>query len=157
MEGNFTKIIIVSLCDIFSKDIGKTLSQNLDMIFCDTKDLIEYELIDKKAIEKFCTVEYLEYAEASVIRHISTFVNVVVSISFDYLIHSLNILKEGSLIVFVKLPKTYIKQCGEAVNEIAYQSRTKELEKLATVTVDVKKTDVNFVCEKILNALGGII
>lgn len=154
---DFNKIVIVSLCDSYSKNIGSFLSQNLDMIFCDIKDLVEYELIDKNAIEELCTKEYLDKAERSVFEHVASFENVVASISYDYLIKNINIIKNNSLIVFLKLSKQYIKENGNLIDKIAYESRTKDLEKLALVTVPIKKTDVEFVNNKVLEKLGGIL
>ena len=57
---NFNKIIIVSLCDGYSKELGYKLSQNLGMMFCDSKDLIEYELVDIQALEELCSKDYLQ-------------------------------------------------------------------------------------------------
>lgn len=153
----FNKIIIVSLCDRFTKNLGKRLSQNLDMIFCDTKDLIEYELIDKKAVEKLCTKDFLEKSERNVLKHIASFENVVVSISYDYLVHNLNILKERSLIVFVSLSKKYIKEKSNSINFISYDERSKKLKEIANLTVNVLNTDLDFVCKKIITQLGGIL
>lgn len=154
---DFNKIIIVSLCDRFTKNLGKRLSQNLDMIFCDTKDLIEYELIDKKAVEKLCTKDFLEKSERNVLKHIASFENVVVSISYDYLVHNLNILKERSLIVFVSLSKKYIKEKSNSINFISYDERSKKLKEIANLTVNVLNTDLDFVCKKIITQLGGIL
>lgn len=154
---DFNKIIIVSLCDRFTKNLGKRLSQNLGMIFCDTKDLIEYELIDKKAVEKLCTKDFLEKSEKNVLKHIASFENVVVSISYDYLVHNLNILKERSLIVFVSLSKKYIKEKSNSINFISYDERSKKLKEIANLTVNVLNTDLDFVCKKIITQLGGIL
>ena len=154
MNGKiFDKIILVSLCDKFTRDLGNFLSQNLGMIFCDAKELVEYELVDKKAMEELCSVEYLEKSEKKVAKHIASFENVVVSIGYDYLMHNLDILKEKSLICFVKLPKSFVKANGEAINEIAYDARTADLEKISDVTLSVRKTDVEFVVEKIISNL----
>ncbi len=154
MEKGFNKIVIVSLEDDFSRKIGKTLSENLDMMFCDAQDLMEYDLIDKDAIKKFCSEEYLLNAEKKVFQHISSFVNVVVSISFDALTHNFETLKDGSLIVFLKVPRNAIK---EKINKIAYDNRSEELEKISTLTLKVKKLDCNFVCDKVIKAIGGIL
>lgn len=154
---DFNKIVIVSLCDSFSKSLGNLLSQNLGMIFCDTKDLVEYELIDKQLLESFCSKEYLEKAEKTVLKHISSFENVVVSINYDYLRHNLNILKAKSLIVFLKFSKNFVKENGSAVDIISYEERTEELQKTATLTINVQKTDLNFVCQKVVQQLGGLI
>ena len=157
MERNFNKIVIVSLCDGFSRDIGNLLSQNLGMMYCDTQALIEYELIDKKLIEELSTKKYLQEAEKKVIKHISSFENVVVAISFDYLTHNLNIIEPNSLIVFVDLPKTYLKDKVGQMEMVAYESRTEKLNKIATVKLKIRKYEPNFVCQKIIEALGGIL
>lgn len=157
MERVFNKIVLVSLCDKFTKDVANVLAQNLGMMFCDTKDLIEYELIDKQAIETLCTKEYLKKSEISVLKHIASFENVVVSINFDYLSHNINILKQGSIIVFLKLSKNYVKNNSDAVEFIDYEQRTQSLTKIATATIDIRKTDSKFVCNKIINTLGGIL
>ena len=154
---DFNKIVIVSLCDRFSKNLGKKLSQDLGMIFCDTKELIEYELIDKKAIKKLCTKEYLDKLEKSVFAHIASFENVVVAIGYDYFVHNINILKEKSLIVFVDLPKKYVKEKSNIVEFLAYDDRKEALKKMATLTVSVRNTETDFVCRKVLNELGGLL
>ncbi len=157
MNTNFNKIVIVSLCDEFSKNVGKRLSQQLDMIFCDAKDLVEYELIDKDALKQISSKEYLDGAEKKVMSHIASFENVVVAINFDYLSNNFDILSCGSIVVFLRLPRTYVgKFCG-SVNEIAYESRTNMLETLANVTLKVQFVDEEKVCNKIINTLGGIL
>ena len=153
----FNKIVIVSLCDRLTKSVGKKLSQHLGMIFCDTKDLVEYDLIDKKAVEKLCTKEYLEKAEKKVISQIASFENVIVAINYDYLVHHINILKAKGLVVFVNLPKKYVKEKSNVVNFISYDERTKTLKNISTLTVNVRNTNVDFVCNKIITELGGIL
>ena len=157
MDTNFNKIVIVSLCDEFSKKVGKNLSQELGMMFCDTKDLIEYELIDRKAIETLCTKEYLKKSETSVLKRIASFENVVISINFDYLTHNINILKQGSIIVFLKLSKNYVKNNSGTVEYISYEEATQKLTQIATATINIRKTETNFVCEKIIDTRGGIL
>ena len=110
MKDVFNKIVVVSLCEKYTKDVAQNLSGKLDMMFCDTKDLIEYELIDKKAIEKLCSKSYLKSSEKGVLKRIASFENVVVSINYDYLIHNFQILKNKSLIIFLKLSKNYVKE-----------------------------------------------
>ncbi len=157
MERVFDKIVLVSLCDKFTKEVGNALSQSLGMMFCDTKDLIEYELIDRKAIETLCTKEYLKKSETSVLKRIASFENVVISINFDYLTHNINILKQGSIIVFLKLSKNYVKNNSGTVEYISYEEATQKLTQIATATINIRKTETNFVCEKIIDTLGGIL
>lgn len=154
---DFNKIVIVSLCDSYSKNLGNILSQNLDMMFCDTKDLIEYELIDKNALEQISSKKYLQESEKRVVKHIASFVNIVVSINYDYLIHNLKELKNNSLIVFVNLPKKYVKENGNIVDYLDFENRTKDLSEISNVNLNIRKIDINFVVEKIVEKLGGIL
>ncbi|MBE7075989.1 MAG: hypothetical protein E7375_02865 [Clostridiales bacterium] len=153
----FNKIVIVSLCDRYTKKLAKFLSQSLDMMFCDTKDLIEYELIDKKTLKKFASKEYLKNAERSVFRHIASYTNILVNINFDYLVHNIDLLKENSLIIFVRLPKIFIKENSNVIQNIAYDERTKRLEGVCDLTVNVKKLEIDFVARKIIEEIGGIL
>lgn len=157
MDTNFNKIVIVSLCDEFSKKVGQTLSQELGMIFCDTKDLVEYELIDKDALKKVSTKEYLESAEKKVIAHIASFENVVVAINCDYLTNNINILNCTSIIVFLKLKKEYVEKNGGTVNFLAYKSRTQRLQQFSSLTIEIEETLPKKVCAKIIKELGGIL
>ena len=119
MKTNFNKIVLVPLCDNFSRKIGKTLSQSLGMMFCDAKDLVEYELIDKDMLKQISSKQYMDQAEKKVMKHLASFENVVASISFDYLIHNINILKAGGMIVFLQLSKKYISEEEKGINMIA--------------------------------------
>ena len=123
---SFYNIVIVSLCDSLSVQISKVLSQSLGMMFCSTKDLIEYELIDKNKLQKLCSKQYIDDCEKKVIKQISSFENVVVSINFDYLIHNVNILKERSLIIFINFSQKIIKEFGSNIDNIAFPSRIKK-------------------------------
>ncbi len=154
MNKRFNKIIIISLNDQLTQKIGKTLAEKLEMMFCDAKDLMEYDLIDKGAIEQFCTKEYLEESEKKVFKHIASFMNVVVSINFDSLINNIDVLEENALIVFLKVAKTHI---SDPINKVAFKERNKTLEDISDVTVSVRKLDANFVYDKIIKALGGIL
>ncbi len=157
MIESFNKIILVSLCDKFSTEVGKTLSQSLGMMFCNAKDLEEYELIDKDTLKEVCSKEYFEKREKSVIKHIASFEDVVVSINYDYLIHNINILQKHSLIVFLDLTKDYVKENGNIVDVIDYENRVVNLKNISVVNIDIEDADANLVCEKIITQLGGIL
>ena len=156
-KTNVNKIILVSLCDKWTADVGKTLSQSLGMMFCDVKDLVEYELIDKDRIEKLCSKEYLIESERKVIRHVASFENVVVAISFDYFANNQPILKKESLMIFLDAPKKYIEEKAGAIAAISYDAREKTAREFTDIVVSVKKTDKEFVCKKIIETLRGML
>lgn len=156
-EQDFNKIVIVSLCDGFSQDLGKLLSQNLHMMFCDAKELVEYELIDKDRLEEIATKAYLDKCEKRVFKHIASFENVVVSIDYDSLIHNFDLLNKQSLFVFVKLTKTFVANKATVPNLICFQEHSQQLEQLCTITVEVRKTDLLFVCDKVIESIRRIL
>lgn len=156
-EKNFDKIVLVSLSEKFTSELGTMLSQTLGMLFCDAKELVEYELIDKKAVEQLCSVEYLEESERKVMRHIASFENVVVSISYDYLVHNYECLSQKGLIIFLKLPQSFVKDNGKPLDRLAYKDRTSKLQQLADISVSVRKTEVGFVLQKVIENLRSLI
>ena len=156
-KKNFNKIILVSLCDKFSSKLGTAMSEDLGMLFCDTKDMMEYELVDRHAIEELCSVDYLNARERRVIKHIASFENVVVSINYDYLVRNFNLLEEGAVIIFLQLPKTSVKEKEDAINCLAYDSRTEDLKAIADVCIALKDTDIDFAQGKVEEELGRLV
>ena len=154
--NKFNKIVIVSLCETFSNDIANLLSQDLHMLFCGTKELVEYELIDKQALEEKCSMAYLKKLEKNVIKQVASFENVCVSISYEYFTQNFSLFKKNSLIVFIDLPKTYIKK-NSTIDFLDFENRQAKLKEYATCVVSIHKVDATFVKNKILNTLGGIL
>ena len=152
----FNKIVIVSLCDSWTKELSNVLSQSLDMIFCDTKDLIEYELIDKNALAEISSKEYMDEAERKVVKHIAGFENVVVGINYNYLSRHFDLLKNNSLVIYLSLSKAFVKANANPIDFVAYDRRNEELKNMADIVITVKKTEYNFVCLKIIDKLGEV-
>lgn len=153
----FNKIVLVSLCDKWTSELANMLAQSLDMMFCDTKELIEYELIDKQAIEKMCSKEYLEKSERKVLKHISSFENVLVSINYDYLARHFDLLKDNSMVIYLDIPKSFIKQNANPINFISHNKRSNHLKEISNITITLRKTEQSFVCQKIIEKLRSLI
>lgn len=151
--NDVNKILIVSLCNDFSKEVGNVLSQTLGMMFCDIDDLFEYELIDKDKIQQISSKEYMRERERKVMRHFASFENVVGVVGFEEFVNNTNVLQQRTLVVFVNLPKSYVEERGKAIDVIAYQDRNREIEAKVDAVVSVRKVDTKFVCEKILDVL----
>lgn len=153
---DFNKIVIFSLSDKFTRNVCKKLSDSLSMIYCDTKDLVEYELIDKNRL-KAISKDFLELSERNAISRMASFTNVVISIGYQYLLPHYEILKPNSLMVFLHLPKTFIKEKSNTLNFIAYDQRSEQMERWSQVVIKVKKTDAELVKDKIIEKLGGML
>lgn len=147
------KILIVSLCNDFSKQVANILSQSLGMMFCDIDDLVAYELIDQDKMKELTSREYLAERERKVMKHFASFENVVGTTNYQYYVSNCTILSQKTLVVFVKLPKSYIKEVGDEVDVLAFDDRTEKMEAVSDFVVAVKKVDEKFVCEKIIEVL----
>lgn len=152
----FNKIIIISLFEKFSEEVGNLISHDLGMLFCSAKDLMDYEIIDRKAVEEKCSVAYLKKLEKKVIKQIASFVNVCVSISYERFVENEALFRDNSLVIFIDLPKTYVKTTSTS-DYLRYDERRENLKKLSTISVSVRKIDADSVKEKILSQLGGIV
>ena len=64
--------------------------------------------------------------------------------------------KKESIIVFVDLPKSYIKEKSK-ISFIRFEERTLRLKQFANLVIGVRKADKELVKTKILKQLGGIL
>ena len=152
-SSNINKIIIVSLCDKWAVEVGDRLSQTLGVMFCNVEDLVEYELLDKEKLAAVTSQEYLKESEAKVMRHVASFENVVASISYDYYVNNLKVLKKNAITFFLEVPKKFVREQGATINVLAYEERNKKLESECDFSLKMIKTEPDFVCEKIINTL----
>ena len=155
-EKKYNKIIIVSLYEKFSTHVAKNISNDLGMLFCSARELIAYEIMDRKLVEERCSVEYLKKQEQRVLRNLASYENVCISISYERFMESYELFQKESIIVFIDLPKTYIKQKSK-ISFIRFEERRARLEQNSTFSIKVRKVDVDLIKNKILKQLGGIL
>ena len=155
-EKKYNKIVIVSLYEKFSTLVAKNISNDLGMLFCSARELIAYEIMDRKLVEERCSVEYLKKQEQRVLRDLASYENVCISISYERFMESYELFQKESVIVFIDLPKTYIKQKSK-ISFIRFEERQARLEQNSTFSIKVRKVDVDLIKNKILKKLGGIL
>ena len=155
-EKKYNKIVIVSLYEKFSTLVAKNISNDLGMLFCSARELIAYEIMDRKLIEERCSVEYLKKQEERVLRNLASYENVCISISYERFMESCELFQKDSVVVFIDLPKTYIKQKSK-ISFIRFEERQARLEQNSTFSIKVRKVDVDLIKNKILKQLGGIL
>lgn len=155
-EADFDKIVIVSLYERFSTLVAKAIAKDVNMLFCSTRELLAYEIMDRKLIEERCSVDYLKKQELRVIKNLASYENVCISISYERFYENASLFLKNSLIVFIDLPKTYIKQKSK-ISYIRFNERRENLIKTSTLSLKVRKVEVESVKNKILKQLGGIL
>lgn len=156
-EIKINKIMLVSLCDDWTVSVATQLSQNLGMLFCNIKDLVEYELMDKKIIQEICSTDYLLERERKVIEHYLSFENVVSSVDSDFLLHNKKLNDSSNYTIFLNVPKTFLSEKDEAVNLISYADRTKKMKQICDAYINIRKTNMDFVCERIIEKLREVL
>lgn len=155
-EADFDKIVIVSLYERFSTLVAKAIAKDVNMLFCSTRELLAYEIMDRKLIEERCSLDYLKKQELRVIKNLASYENVCISISYERFYENASLFLKNSLIVFIDLPKTYIKQKSK-ISYIRFNERRENLIKTSTLSLKVRKVEVGSVKNKILKQLGGIL
>lgn len=155
-EADFDKIVIVSLYERFSTLVAKAIAKDVNMLFCSTRELLAYEIMDRKLVEERCSVDYLKKQELRVIKNLASYENVCISISYERFYENASLFQKNSLIVFIDLPKTYIKQKSK-ISYIRFNERRESLIKTSTLSLKVRKVEVESVKIKILKQLGGIL
>ena len=157
MKKSFNKIMLVSLCDKWTSQVAYVLSQKLGMMFCDIKDLLEYDLSEKQAMEDLCSPEYVKKREKAVIKRYLSFENVVSSVESDVFFFFFEFEAESNYIIFLNVPNEFTQKNGSAINVITLDSRKKILKESADVCISIRKTDEDFVSEKIIEKLREIL
>lgn len=135
-------ILIVSLDNRFSKLVAATLAEKLDMFVVDCREMLVYDLSNRKEIIEKCGIEYLKTRETSVLEKCASFQNTVISINYD-LFHEYSKLFINSVIIYLKLNNAKVK---ETTNKIAYQSRDQFISKNCDFSILLdKKSKINSV------------
>lgn len=107
-------------------------------------------------MEEIASVKYVKDVEKKVLKNLASYENVCISLSYEHFMTSYKSFENNSLIIFLDLPKNYIKE-NEMVSFLDYDERKKNLSELSTCLVSVRKLDKNFVKDKVLKILGGIL
>lgn len=157
VKNSFNKIMLVSLCDKWISSVAYFLSQKLGMLYCNVNELLEYDLSEKKAMEDLCSPEYVEKREKGVIKHYLSFENVVASVDYDVFVHNKEFMDKSNLVIFVNVPNQFTESNGTAINVISLDDRKKKLKERADICINIRKTEEDFVSEKIIEQIREIL
>ena len=156
MKKNIT---IISLASSFKKHIAKKLADELEMIFADVNELMEYNLINDEMLA-VAGQEYYDKNERKTLQTIASYENTILTVDFSTLNKSNNIdiLKQNSLIIYLALNfedlqninKNELDKSQIKLNDIAFKDRNLLLKNYADIIVDVDSLDLSKVIEKIL-------
>lgn len=157
-------ICIIGLATNFTKTISKLLSDKLEMFYADVNDLLNFDLLDIKEVEKVSGKDYILKQETSKVKTVSTYENTIITVSYNSLVQNENyeFFKPNTLIIYAKLtPILYeqaIKQDKLTKNQriiatAVFSDRNKFCEKISNLTVELKSLNEN---EEVENLIASI-
>ena len=142
-------ILIVCLNDKIGQEISIVLADKLNMLFANSKEIVNYEVFDSKSVIEKCGLEYFEKKELKSLKHISNYENAVVCVDYDYFTKGEEFFKKTCNFVFVRIKKKQLED-DDTINMIAFEERDKELENKCEFVVN-NKTKVEKTVNEILN------
>ena len=158
-----SNIIVVGLDYTFAGQICLNIANKFDMFFLDVKDLIEYNLINSKNVEKLCGVEYLKQEQKTIAISAKNYENTVINFPYSLFLDN-DIAGEvtvNSLVVFLKMEKQVLEQINTTKSEqnnltteiIVADELNKLISKKSDIVVSVDNSDLNFNVEKIIQTM----
>lgn len=144
-----SNICMVGLLQNYTKTVCKCIADALEMFYADVRELLEFDLISLAEASKIVGLDYIEKQECNKIKTLASYENTI--FTMDYLSlnqeDNLNNVKQGSLLVYLKLSKRLFTKLVKKENlpqseEILLSSMFKEhnemLSAAANVVVDIK-------------------
>ena len=152
---------ITILCNSqnFKKRVAKNLADQLDMLYADLEQILEYNMINDDMLEK-AGQQYFDENEKSTLKNVANYENTVITLDFSTLNKENNaeILRQSTLVIYLSLEHNIFESLNvsendknlASINEIVYADRDKLLRSFADITVDVSKVDINLVTQQIM-------
>lgn len=152
---------ITILCNSqnFKKRVAKNLADQLDMLYADLEQILEYNMINDDMLEK-AGQQYFDENEKSTLKNVANYENTVITLDFSTLNKENNaeILRQSTLVIYLSLEHNIFDSLNvsendknlASINEIVYADRDKLLRSFADITVDVSKVDINLVTQQIM-------
>lgn len=142
-------ILIVCLNVKIGQEVAVVLADRLNMLFANSKEIVDYEVFDTKSVIEKCGIEYFEKKEIKAIKHISNYENAVILVDYDYFNKGYEYFKKTCNFVFVKIKKKQLCEKDE-INNLAFEEREEELANKCEFIVH-NKSKVEKTVNEILN------
>lgn len=159
MKKNIT---ILCNAEDFKKRVAKKLSDELDMLYADFQQILEYNLIDSNMIEKVGQ-QYYDKSEESTLRNISDYSDTIITLDFSTLNknNNIEILKKNTLIIYLSCDYNTFESLNNSendkniakINSLVYHERDLVMRGYSDIIVNIVKTDISFVVQQIMQAI----
>jgi shikimate kinase len=149
-------IVICGLNDKLNFQVGKMLSDSLDMFFLDLEKFIEYDVVNKEDIIEKVSLEYLSELEKKSVKHVASFENTVIAASYNCFVINKNYdyFKNKSIIIYLRQTKSQIENSQSGLlNKVNFVSRDKKLKLIADYVITLENNNVVEGYNKIIQQL----
>ena len=140
-------ILVVCLNEIAGQEIAHSLADSLNMLYANSKEIVDYEVFDSQSVIEKCGVEYFEKKEKNALKHISRYSNVVISVGYEYFVKGFDFFKNTCNFVYVRAKKKQLDP-NDKINELAFEERDDELMEKCEFIVALK--NINKTVEEII-------
>lgn len=155
-----TNVALIGLNYEYLCKLGELLCKNSDLYFLDVKGYVEYMLFSRKDMLEKCGKEYLQKQEHSALKSILDFENSIIAVPTSYAVNDkfISDLKNTSFVVFLKDTKENLSKVNLSlpldkkmdIDLIVYEDRNYDFSRLADLTIEIDKIDIDKVAKQIL-------
>lgn len=152
-----SNITVFGLNNKFSKEVGKMLSDKLDMFFADVMELLTFDFIDLVQAENIVGRDYILKQERVKIKTLSSYDNTVICCDFRSLntLDNYENLKKGSVMVYLKPDSQTLlninkKFSGAANFDLFNDVRMDYLDSKADVVCNINSTEIKDIVKQII-------
>lgn len=157
-------ICVIGLADNYLKLIGKQLADELDMFYADINELLQFDLINVEEAKQKSSAEYILGLESKKVKSVSTYDNIVYTMSYATLTNkkNYNYVTKNSVVVYVRMGdvtyKKALKQQKVTQNQqklafLVRKDRNKLCKELADIEVLARTLNIKTNVKNILKAI----
>lgn len=155
-------IVICGLNDKQNLELGKLLSDRLDMFLLVLKDMLEYEIVSNDEVIEKAGIQYLNKLEKAAIKRAASFENTVLVADYNNFVINNNFeaFKQKAVIVFLNNSKANLEEKSlgiDVLNLLNFEVRNKELLKISDIVVEAKNSEEKILCEQIIEKLKEVL
>ena len=130
MKNNITFICVVNS---FSRGVAQQVADKLDLYYADINDFLNFNMVTSaQEVLNVCGPEYLAKLEQEAVNTVASFENTIITVETRFFMSeaSRHVLKDGSMIVYLKLDRKVYDKYVESIKD---ESQKQELENIKVV------------------------
>ena len=138
-----SNITIFGLNNTFAKEVGRFLSDELEMFFADVMELLKFDFINLVEAQNIVGKEYILKQERVKIKTLSSYENTIISCDFRSLNTPDNYanLHNGSVMIYLKLSNESLSEVNKTFKD------SSDYDLFSDVTINYLESKADIVCD----------